>query len=98
MAALYGDNAKGNELIRKDNPDITEDQLAYSLAAMKKYGISDSGDAMSLGIGAMTDQRMHACFAQMVAAGLFKHDLDYRRAYTTGFVDHGVGLDLRPKP
>ena len=95
---LYGDNAKGNELIRKDNPDITENQLAYSVAAMKKYGIANSGDAMSLGVGAMTDQRMHAFFAQMVAAGLFKPDLDYRRAYVTGFVDHGVGLDLRPKP
>ncbi len=95
---LYGDNTKANDLIRKDNPDMSEDQLAYSVAAMKKYGIADSGDALRLGIGAMTDQRMRACFAQMAAAGLFKPDLDYRRAYMTDFVDHGVGLDLRPKP
>jgi NitT/TauT family transport system substrate-binding protein len=95
---LYGDNTKANALIRKDNPDISEDQLAYSVAAMKKYGIADSGDALSLGIGAMTDRRMQAFFEQMVAAGLFKSDLDYRQAYTTQFVDHGVGLDLRPKP
>jgi NitT/TauT family transport system substrate-binding protein len=95
---LYGDNAKANELIRKDNPDITNDQLAYSVAAMKKYGIADSGDATRLGIGAMTDQRMQAFFKQMVAAGLFEPDLDYKRAYTTQFVDHGVGLELRPKP
>jgi NitT/TauT family transport system substrate-binding protein len=95
---LYGDNTKANALIRKDNPDIGEDQLAYSVAAMKKYGIADSGDALSLGIGAMTDRRMQAFFAQMVAAGLFKPDLDYRRAYTTAFVDHGIGLELRPKP
>ncbi len=95
---LYGNNTKANALIRKDNPDISEDQLAYSVAAMKKYGIADSGDALSLGIGAMTDRRMQAFFAQMMAAGLFKPGLDYRRAYTTAFVDHGVGLDLRPKP
>ncbi|MFZ0559401.1 MAG: ABC transporter substrate-binding protein [Methylovirgula sp.] len=95
---LYGDNTKANALIRKDNPDITEDQLDYSVAAMKKYGIADSGDALRLGIGAMTDRRMQAFFKQMVAAGLFNPDLDYRRAYTTQFVDHGVGLELRPKP
>ncbi len=95
---LYGDNAKANALIRKDNPDITEEQLDYSLAAMKKYGIADSGDATKLGIGAMTDRRMRTFFAQMVTAGLFKPDLDYRQSYTTQFVDHGVGIELRPKP
>ncbi len=95
---LYGDNAKANALIRQDNPDITQDQLAYSIAALRKYGIADSGDALKLGIGAMTDARMKAFFAQMVAAKLFKPDLDYKRAYTLAFVDHGVGLGLRPKP
>jgi NitT/TauT family transport system substrate-binding protein len=95
---LYGDRTKADELIRKDNPDITEDQLAYSVAAMKRYGIADSGDATRLGIGAMTDRRMRASFKQMAAARLFKPDLDYRRAYTMQFVDHGVGLELRPKP
>jgi NitT/TauT family transport system substrate-binding protein len=95
---LYGDNGKANALILKDNPDISEEQLAYSVAAMKKYGIVDSGDAGKLGIGAVTDQHMRAFFKQMVEAGLFKSDLDYQRAYATAFVDKGVGLDLRPKP
>ncbi len=95
---LYGNNAAANALIKKDNPDMTDAQLAYSIKAMKAHGIVDSGDATKLGIGAMTDQRMKAFFDQMVEAGLFKKDLDYRRAYTTKFVDHGVGLDLRPKP
>jgi NitT/TauT family transport system substrate-binding protein len=95
---LYGDNAAANALIKKDNPDMTDAQLAYSITAMKTHGIVDSGDATKLGIGAMTDRRMKAFFDQMVDVGLFKKDLDYRRAYTTKFVDHGVGLDLRPKP
>ncbi|WP_219320313.1 ABC transporter substrate-binding protein [Methylovirgula sp. HY1] len=94
---LYGDNAAANALIEKDNPDMTDAQIAYSVAAMKVHGIVDSGDAEKLGIGAMTDQRMRAFFDQMVEAGLFKKGLDYRRAYVTKFVDHGVGLDLRPK-
>lgn len=94
---LYGNNAAANALIKKDNPDMTDAQLAYSIAAMKAHGIVDSGDAEKRGIGAMTDQRMKAFFVQMVAAGLFKKDLDYRRAYVTTFVDHGVGRDLGPK-
>ena len=94
---LYGDNAKANALIRQDNPDITDGQLAYSIAALRKYGIVDSGDAQKLGIGAMTDARMKAFFAQMVAAKLFKPDLDYKKAYTLAFVDHGVGLGPAPE-
>lgn len=95
---IYGDNAAANALIKKDNPDMTDAQLAYSVAAMKAHGIVDSGDAEKLGIGAMTDQRMKASFDQMVAAGLFKSTLDYKAAYVTTFVDHGVGRELRPKP
>jgi NitT/TauT family transport system substrate-binding protein len=95
---LYGDNAAANARIKKDNPDITDAQLAYSVAAMKAHGIVDSGDTEKLGIGAMTDKRMKAFFDQMVAAALFKANLDYRAAYVTQFVDHGVGLDQRRRP
>jgi NitT/TauT family transport system substrate-binding protein len=94
---LYGDNAAANARIKKDNSDISDAQLAYSVAAMKAHGIVDSGDAEKLGIGAMTDERMKAFFDQMVAAGLFKPSLDYRAAYMTKFVDHGTGFDQRPK-
>jgi len=94
---LYGDNSAANALIKKDNPDMTDGQIAYSIEAMKAHGIVDSGDAEKLGIGAMTDHRMQAFFAQMVDAGLFKKNLDYKRAYVVKFVDHGVGLDQRAK-
>jgi NitT/TauT family transport system substrate-binding protein len=72
--------------------------LAYSVSAMKKYGIVDSGDAPMLGVGAMTDARMRSFFDEMVRAAVVKSGLDYRRAYTLQFVDKKVGLDLRPKP
>jgi NitT/TauT family transport system substrate-binding protein len=94
---LYADHSKANALIRQDNPDITEDQLDYSIGALRKYGIADSGDALKLGIGAMSDVRMKAFFDQMVEAKLFKPGLDYKKAYILTFVDHGVGLDLHPK-
>ncbi|MGO8271819.1 ABC transporter substrate-binding protein, partial [Rhizobium ruizarguesonis] len=41
---LHGDKAKANELIKKDNPEMTDGQIAYSIAKMKEYGIIESGD------------------------------------------------------
>ena len=94
---LYGDNAAANALIKRQNPEMTDALLAYSVAKMKEYGIVDSGDALTLGIGAMTDARMKDFFDKMVRAGVAKPGLDYRKSYTLQFVDKKVGLDLRPK-
>src|SRR5262249_11848947 len=69
--------------------------LASSVARMKEYGIVDSGDALELGIGAMTDARMANFFDKMVRAGVAKATLDYRKSYTLRFVDRKVGLQLR---
>src|SRR5262247_1631451 len=41
---LYGDPTPANGLIKKDNPEMTDDQIAYSMSAMKRYGLVDSGD------------------------------------------------------
>ena len=94
---LYGDNAPANALIKRQNPEMTDALLAYSVAKMKEYGIVDSGDALTLGIGAMTDARMKDFFDKMLRAGVAKPGLDYRKSYTLQFVDKKVGLDLRPK-
>jgi NitT/TauT family transport system substrate-binding protein len=94
---VYGDNRAANALIRRDNPDISDDQLSFSLAKLKEYGIVDSGDSLSLGIGAMQEARVESFFAKMVQAGLFKPDLDFKRAFTLALVNNGVGLALRPR-
>jgi len=94
---LYGDPAPGNYLIKKQNPETTDALLAYSIAKMKEYGIVDSGDAATLGIGAMTDARMKDFFDTMQRAGVVKAGLDYKRAYTLQFINKKVGLELRPK-
>ena len=69
---LYGDSRPGNALIKKQNPEMTDALLAYSIAKMKQYGIVDSGDTLKLGIGAMTDARMKSFFDKMVRAGVVK--------------------------
>ncbi|HSI41692.1 MAG TPA: ABC transporter substrate-binding protein [Xanthobacteraceae bacterium] len=94
---LYGDNRAANSLIKKDNPDMSDDMIAFSIAKMKEYGIVDSGDTAKLGIGAMTDAHMKDFFDKMVRAKLFEANLPYQRAYTLQFVNKGVGLVLRPK-
>jgi NitT/TauT family transport system substrate-binding protein len=64
---------------------------------MKEYGIVDSGDALKLGVGAMTDERVKSFFDKMVRAGVVKPTIDVRKAYTLQFVAKGVGLELRPR-
>ncbi len=86
---LYGDSSLGNALIKQQNPEMTDALLAYSIAKMKQYGIVDSGDALKLGIGAMTDARMKSFYDKMVRAGVVKAGLDYKRAYTLRFVEQG---------
>jgi NitT/TauT family transport system substrate-binding protein len=94
---LYGDNKAANELIRKHNPEMTDELLAYSIDKMKQFGIVDSGDTQKSGIGAMTDERMASFFDKMVKAGVVKPTVDFRKSYTLQFVNKGVGLNLRPK-
>jgi NitT/TauT family transport system substrate-binding protein len=88
---LYGDPGPANALIKKDNPEMTDDLLAYGRDAMKRHGVVDSGDALKLGIGAMTDARWKAFAADMIRAGLYPANLDLSHAYTLQFVNRNVG-------
>ncbi|MBV8849094.1 MAG: ABC transporter substrate-binding protein [Methylobacteriaceae bacterium] len=91
---IYGDNAKANARIKQDNPEMTDGQLAFSVAKLREYGIVDSGDSRVLGIGAMTDERMRSFFDKMVVAKVIAPNIDYRKAYTLAFVNKKVGLPI----
>ena len=94
---LYGDRSAANALIRKDNPEMDDEQLAYSHSKMLEYGIVDSGDALKLGIGAMTDARWKEFTDTMVKAGVYPADLDLSKAYTLQFINKGHGMHLKKK-
>jgi NitT/TauT family transport system substrate-binding protein len=94
---LYGDNSRANAMIKAQNPDLTDDQIAYSIRELKKHGVIDSGDTLTLGIGAMTDARWTDFFEKMVAIGMVDKRTDYKSAYTLQFVNKGVGINLRPQ-
>lgn len=83
---LNGDPSAADALILKDNPDMTPDLLANGRAMMKQYGIVESGDAETLGIGAMTDQRWADFFKVASDQGVYPKDLDYKQAYTLQFI------------
>jgi len=94
---LYGDRKAANALIKKDNPEMDDEQLAYSHAKMLEYGIVDSGDALKLGIGAMTHERWREFTDTMIKAGVYPADLEVTKAYTLQFVNKGHGMHLKPR-
>ncbi len=94
---IYGDNKAANAAIKRENPDISDEQIAYSIARMKEYGVVDSGDSLTLGIGAMTEARNKSFFDKMAQAGVVKADLDWRKSFDLRFVNKRVGVELRPK-
>ncbi len=94
---IYGDNRKANELIKKHNPEMTDDLIAFSVAKMREYGIVDSGNSLKLGVGIVSEARVKSFFDKMVKAGVVSASVDWRQAIDTRFVGKKVGVELRPK-
>ena len=92
---LYGDNSGANELIKAANPEMTQDKIDYAISKMKEWGIVDSGDAETMGIGVITDAKVADFYNKMVEAGVVDAGIDYSATYTTQFVGKGVGMDLK---
>jgi NitT/TauT family transport system substrate-binding protein len=94
---LYGDATAANDLIRKHNPEMSMKQINFSIDKMKEYGIVDSGDTLTMGIGAMTDKRHKSFYDKMVKASVVKAGVDIDKSYTLQFVNNGVGVDEKKK-
>jgi NitT/TauT family transport system substrate-binding protein len=92
---LYGDPSPANALIKKDNPEQTDELLAYADKKIREYGIVDSGDSLKLGIGAMTEDRWKAFHDVMSKQGLYPADLDFKKAYTLQFVNKAFDIGMR---
>jgi len=79
--------APANALIKKDNPSMTDDQLAYSLAKMKEYKLLNGGEAAKNGIGHMSEGRFQQTYELMVANKLLDPGkVDVKKTYTTRFM------------
>ncbi|PZU86735.1 MAG: nitrate ABC transporter substrate-binding protein [Chelatococcus sp.] len=85
------DVAAANAQILKDNPDMDQEKIDYAVKVMNEKGIVLSGDALTLGIGAMTDARWASFYKTMTDAGVFPAGVDVKKAYSLDFVNKGVG-------
>ena len=83
---LEGDASPGDALIRKDNPEMTQDVLDQAREKLKAHGIVQSGDALAGGVGVMTDARWAEFFKVAAEQGVYPKDMDYKQAYTLEFV------------
>ena len=92
---IYKDPSPANELIKKANPEQSDDLLAYAQKTMKDQQIIDSGDSLKLGIGAMTDARWKAFQTALAPTGMYPPDIDPSKAYTLQFVNKGHGVNLK---
>ena len=81
-------------MIKKDNPDMTDDKIAYAIKVMNEKGI------VAIRRRAQArhrrDDRRSAGKAStkpMADAGVFPKGLDAKKAYSLEFVNKGVGRD-----
>jgi NitT/TauT family transport system substrate-binding protein len=87
------DVGAANAMIKRDNIDMTDDELSYARKSWIKEGIVISGDAVHLGVGAMNDRRWDHFAKIVMGLGNYPPDCDYRRAYTLQFVNKRVGVE-----
>jgi len=79
---LWGDPTPGNALILKDNPEMTEDLIAFALQAMRRHEML--GPKPMLGI--MTEKRWLDFYTEMSALELLPKGLDPSDAFTLEFL------------
>jgi len=85
--SYLADPAPGNALIKKDNPSMTDDQLAYSVTKLKEMGMVTAGDAAKMGIGVMTEARAKASYEFLVSAKLIDPaKVELGKAYDFSFM------------
>ena len=92
---IYGDNKAANDLIKKDNPEMSDDQIAFTIGALKQYGLLEFGVALDKGIGCFDDAKIKTFYDNMVRGNVLKAGLDYSTLYTNQFVCQGLGMDLK---
>ena len=65
--SFLADPAPAVALIKKDNPNMTDEQIAYSVGKLKEMGIITSGEARTLGIGTINEARLRQNYDFLVA-------------------------------
>ena len=85
-----GDPGPANALIKAANSKMTDAQIAFGVRRMKELGVLDAKGQTR--VGAMTEARWQATYDYLTKAGLLDPKTEWKRAFTTEFVDD---LDVR---
>ena len=84
---MKGDPSPGNALIKRDNPNMSDDRIVVGIKLLNESGMVFGGDAAKLGVGIVTDERMKKTYDMLVAMKLLDPSkVDLKRTYTTQFV------------
>ena len=84
---MTGDPKAANALIRKDNPNMGEDELLNGIRLLNETGMVLGGDAKTLGVGIVTDARMKKTYDMLVSMKLLDPaKVDLKKTYSTQFV------------
>jgi NitT/TauT family transport system substrate-binding protein len=84
--AYLQDPTLGNELIKKLNPKMDDGQINFGLKKMREVKAIEAGDAATMGIGIITQERWKTTRDFLVEANLLKADTDYKQSMTTEFI------------
>ena len=87
------DPTAAKALIKEDNPNMTDDQIDFSVDLLNSSGIVTSGDAQTMGIGVITKARMEKTWQMAVDNGLFDaDDVKIDQFYTTTLINQSPVL------
>lgn len=79
---VWGNPGPGNELILRDNPEMTQELIDYAIGAMRANQMLGPKEL----IGRMTDARWERFFLEMAALGIVSGRIDVKSAYTLEFL------------
>ncbi|MCC7545913.1 MAG: ABC transporter substrate-binding protein [Aquabacterium sp.] len=86
---LSADPNPANALIKKDNPNMTDDLLAFGIRTLKATGTVMGGDAATMGIGTITEARMKQTYDMLVAHKLLDpKKVSLKNTFTTEFIQN----------
>jgi NitT/TauT family transport system substrate-binding protein len=91
--SFIADPAPAIALIRRDNPNMTDDTIAFAIKRMKELDVFWAGPAKAEGLGSMREERFKATYDMLVQNQLLDPKVDWRKSFTTQFVK-----DLRVLP
>jgi NMT1/THI5 like. len=81
------DPSAGNVLIKKENPQMSDEQIAFGIAQMKKYQMLTGGDAQTAGIGIITEPRLKQTWQLLVDNKLIDPaKVPFEGSYTLQFI------------